>query len=200
LQEVRWKSRSVVAHLQLDGAATSLGLHDDPMRPMAQRVVHKISERLLDSQRVGPNPEALWSPGHNHCPSRPRPRSEALSQPLQAAGDIDGLAANRQPILVGLGECQQIIGESGQPSRFLGGRPHGVLELLPRAAAHQRDVQLRPQDGERRAQLVACICHERALALESSLVACQHLVQGARQTRQLVIGGRDWEPLPGLAQ
>ena len=73
--------------------------------------------------------------------------------------------ADRQRPLVGARDHQQVLGEARQPVGLLGGRPHGRLELS-RAPLAQRQLELGPQDRQRRAQLVAGVGDEHALALE----------------------------------
>ena len=59
--------------------------------------------------------------------------------------------------------------------------------MLGGARMGQRDVDLGADDPERRAHLVRGVGGEAALALEGGVEPRDHLVEGARQTPDLVV-------------
>ena len=67
-----------------------------------------------------------------------------------------------------------------------------------RAALGQGQLQLGPQDRQRRSQLVAGVGDEGALVLQRLAEPLEHLVQGRPEARDLVVGRRHRQALVGL--
>jgi hypothetical protein len=65
-------------------------------------------------------------------------------------------------------------------------------------ALSRGQLELRLEDGERRAELVARIGHERPLAVEGPLEPPEHVVQGEAEAAKLVLGRRQRQALAGL--
>ena len=59
----------------------------------------------------------------------------------------------------------------------------------------ERDLDLGADDRQRRAQLVARVGHEAALAVEGGGQAVEHPVDGVREVAQLVLGAAHLDPL-----
>ena len=82
----------------------------------------------------------------------------------------------RMQELAGAIQHEQSFGEPDQPLHLLGRRANRALQLLGRARSPQRQLQLGPQQSERRAQLVARIGDEATLAREALVQPLEHLV------------------------
>ena len=147
---------------------------------VAKRVVDEVAERLL---RAAPGRRAR------------RGRSAALGRVAEArAGSVAGverLRPDRQPALLDAREHEQVLGQPRRagrsPRRPSAARP----ELLAAAALAQRELELGLQDRQRRAQLVAGVGDERALALERLLEPREHLVERRPEAADLVVGRAD---------
>ena len=68
------------------------------------------------------------------------------------------------------------------------------------AGLGERELELAPENRERRAQLMAGVVDERALARERRLDALQHVVERSAQLSDLVTSWREWQSPAGLAQ
>ena len=95
------------------------------------------------------------------------------------------------------GDHEQVLGQLDEAVGLLRrGRQRGT-QLVGRAAAPQRQLQLGPQDPERGAQLMAGVGRELPLAGEGGLEPVEHLVQRPAQPGDLVAGRRDGQALVG---
>ena len=115
-----------------------------------------------------------------------RSRTRSSSSPTRSSSRAD-----RQLALVAAGDHQQVLGERDEPVGLLGGRPQRVGQLLVRAPARQRELELGLEDRQRRPELVAGVGDERPLARERRLDAVEHRVQGRRRA------GRSRRPSSG---
>jgi hypothetical protein len=70
-------------------------------------------------------------------------------------------------------------------------------QLLLALGVVEREVELRSEEGERRAQLVPGLGDEAALPLEGRLEPGEHLVERLAEPVQLVPRPREGQPLPG---
>ena len=122
----------------------------------------------------------------------------ALGGVLEQVLQVERLAAQRQAVLVDAGEHEQRVGEPRQPLAVAeragerGAQLRGVV-----AGAAQRDLQARAQDGDRRAQLVACVADDPPLALERELHAIEQVVERRREPVELVAGAGRGQALVG---
>ena len=91
-------------------------------------------------------------------------------------------------VLVQAREGQQLLGEGDEAVGLLGGRVDHAPELLAIGVAGRGELELALEDGQRRAQLVAGVRHEGALARACAGQPCQHLVERASQPADLVAG------------
>ena len=167
------------------------GAEADLARAVAQRVVEQVAERLFEPQLVAAHPQARRRPPPRS--SRPRSRGagrSARAPSLEQLGDLDLLAPQRELAAIEARDHQQVLREPHQPLRLLRGGRERRAQLLGRASAPQRQLQLGLEDAERRAQLVARVGDEAPLAHERRLEAVEHLVQGLAQARDLVAARR----------
>ena len=123
-----------------------------------------------------------------------RPGVEAARGGGEQLGGIELLRPDGQPALVGAGQHEQVLRELDEPVALGGGRRHGLAQLLRRAALAERQLELRPQERQRRAQLVARARHEAALALGRALEPVEHLVQRVAELSELVTALRHGKP------
>ena len=91
--------------------------------------------------------------------------------------------------LLGLGQQQQIVHEPLHP---LGLRAHETRDPRHVLARHvglaSQHLELAPHHGQRRAQLVRRVRHERALARERVVQAVEHVVERLGEKADLVAG------------
>ena len=82
---------------------------------------------------------------------------------------------------------EEIFGEAHEPVGLLRGRSHRSFELGVTPRLPERELELRLEEGERRAQLVARVGDETAFAFERVAESVQHLVQGQAEPADLVV-------------
>ena len=122
-------------------------------------------------------------------------RSRAVSSSSAASS---GSGAHRQAPAVGAGDHEQVVGQAGQPLGLLAGAGHRAPQLGHGPGAAVGQLQLGPEDGQRRAELVAGVGDEVALALQRPVDALEHLVERLAQPAHLVPGLGHGQPGPGL--
>src|SRR6185312_13048177 len=74
---------------------------------------------------------------------------------VQHAGQVGGLGADERAGAVGAGEEEQILGQLGKPVDLVGGVLHRLRQLFLATAGPAGQLELRAQDRQRGAQLVA---------------------------------------------
>src|SRR5205807_5440300 len=128
-------------------------------------------ERLLEPQAI---PAELDS-GRRLAPQR---APGLLGAPLEAQRDrgeqlsgVERLDPERDPAALRAGDQQQIVREPRQPLDLLRRALQRLAQLGDRVAVAEGELELRPQERERRAQLVPGVRDELALALERVLEA-----------------------------
>ncbi|MDQ8044460.1 MAG: hypothetical protein AAGC46_17665 [Solirubrobacteraceae bacterium] len=99
-----------------------------------------------------------------------------------------------QPAVVGARDDEEIVGEAHEPLGLVGRGTQRAQVVGGCPAGSQREFELRPQDRERRAELVAGIGHERALPGRGLLEPREHRVERAPEAADLVGRRRDLEP------
>ena len=109
------------------------------------------------------------------------------------------LGPDRQRILVEPSEGQQLLGERDETVGLLGGRAHHAPELLAIGGAGRGELELALEDGERRAQLMAGVGDEGALARAGTSQPREHLVQRGAQPADLVASLREGRRASGSA-
>ena len=125
---------------------------------------------------------------------------EAVSRALEQLADLDVLTPQRQPSLVGAGDQQQVLGEVGEVVGLLEGGVERLAQRARVAPVAQRGLELGLHDGQRRAQLVAGVGQEAALAFEGGLQAGQHLVERLAEAADLVVRVGQRQALVAAAQ
>jgi hypothetical protein len=83
---------------------------------------------------------------------------------------------------------------------FLDGSAQRRARLGAVVARSQRRLELGLDHGDRRAQLVAGVGHEALFALERRAEAIEHRVQRLAEPADLVVSGREREPLTVVSQ
>jgi hypothetical protein len=178
--------------MQLDAGAGGNGAELDISLAVCERVVDEVSECLLDPERIDVEAQ-LARLGPKLASERASARGEARRDVREELVDIDFLAADRQRPLVGARDQEQVLGEPNETVRLLRRGAERVLELLSRAGAPERELELRLQQSERRAQLVARIRHEPPLVLDRGVEPREHAVERDREAADLVAARRHGE-------
>ena len=149
LSELGRETPAGVADVQLHERSPRLG-PGQLDRPLAvrERIVDEVHDRLADAKRIGLD---LQLGLHDSQLSTEGGRSarEPRRGVVQQVCDRDDLRPDRQLALVGAGDQQETVGESGQALRLVGRRAKGALELLARAGAAEREVELRAEQRQR---------------------------------------------------
>jgi hypothetical protein len=122
-----------------------------------------------------------------------RTRSGSLLGVLEQAAGVERLGPHRQRPVSRAREHEQILGELREPVE-LGQRGHQALAV----AGAQRRLDLRAHDGDRGTQLVAGVRDEPALVRERLAQAHEHRVERLAEPADLVVRGRQREPLVGV--
>src|SRR3989440_6791024 len=130
-------------------------------------VVDEIAEGLLEQQAVGAHDERVTGIDGDRATLELRPRAKALGHGLEDVGHVDGLAPDRNATLLGPGEQEQVVRDARQSLRVLRGAPDRRLELFWRPSAAKRQLELRLEQREWRAQLVARVGDEASLSREA---------------------------------
>src|SRR5207244_43775 len=169
LEEPGCESAALVLDLELDPPV-------DPGRPqrnaasaVAKRVVDEIAERLLEPQAVAANAQARRRLA---CQ-----RSRGLvGSPLESGHDgreqlvgLEALHAKRKPPALVACDQEKVVGELRQPVHLFHRSPERLPELVCRLTVAQTELELGPEQGQRRAQLVARVRDEVALPLQAAL-------------------------------
>ena len=135
---------------------------------------------------------ASTASGRSSSAARPAKRSRTVaSRPAASSGSRPQL----QLPGVGPRHHEQVVGEPAEPHRLLQRGGDRRAQLLGRALAPERDLELAAQDRQRRAQLVAGVRGERPLGLQRPLEPRQHLVQRVAEPVDLVVRPRYGQPL-----
>ena len=124
-----------------------------------------------------------------------RPRCAARSPKRRAtrsscSRSSERLGPHGQLALAGAREDQEIFGQLREVVALLDRGDQRLAHLGGVSARAQRSLQLGLDDGHGRAQLVAGVGDEVALALERAAEAIEHLVQRFAEPADLVAGGR----------
>ena len=147
-------------------------------RALSTRLPSACSSRsaIADHRDIAParRPRLCGRPRSARTPKRPRDRVEEL------AGRSTRVL-EREPTLVDAREDEQVLGErarAGRPPRPPSGAPARALRA---AGPAKSELELGPEQGERRPQLVARVGDEAALALEPGLEAAAAWRSGSRR-------------------
>ena len=128
-------------------------------------------------------------PGQRSGPAHPDQQRFEVDQP-----DRSGSAT------IGLGQDEQALGELGEPVALLHRGEERIAGAWTEVTGAQGTVELGLDDRDRRAELMAGVGNEPGLALVGGLHPGEHLVQGDAEAVDLVLGGRQRQPLVGLVQ
>ena len=91
---------------------------------------------------------------------------EAHGEAFEHVEHVHRLGVDPERAAVEAREQQQVLRELREPVHFAGGRAQRSLELVLPARPVERELDLRAQQRERCAQLVARVCDEASLVLE----------------------------------
>jgi hypothetical protein len=158
-----------------------------PLRRVPARVAEQVDEHLLQPVLVAGDRDRVV--GQVQDPAVPGPGDPRVARGVDGdAGDVDRLAVQR-PAGVKPGEQQQVVHENGHPGGLRQDPAQRVRHRfggVPGAA--QRELSVAPDDGERRAQLVARVGCEpaqprlaRVPARQCGLHVPEHPVEGGAQ-------------------
>ena len=179
-----------------DAVAVALRAHPHGPLPVPERVVDEVAERLLEPQAVGVDDETVLGLDLQPPSLRRRDRREPRRDRVEERACRDRLARQRQLAAAGRREHEQVVREPHEPVGVGRGRGERRAQLLGLARPPQRDLELGPEQRERRPQLVARVRDEAALALDPGVEAVEHPVQRPREARDLVVGGGHRQALP----
>src|SRR5439155_23975217 len=107
----------------------------------------------------------------------------------------DVLHTQRQLAPLGACDQEQVVCELAQAIDRLRRRLDRVAQLLGSTCVAQRELELGPQEGEWRAQLMSRVGDEVPFPLERVLEPLEHCVQRVAEPLELVAGGWHGEPL-----
>jgi hypothetical protein len=174
--------------IDADGAA---------VRRVADGVVDQIVERLPSPRRI----EAHAGVGDVCLDAHVVLGSDGLLRRHAALDhrlEPDILRGDRDVAIVRAGEHEQALGDADEMFGLLPGAHEGLLQPLAAASLGERRVDLRAQDRERRAQLVAGFVDEPALALSRCLEPVQGGVQRPGQPGERVVRPGYGQPPRGI--
>jgi hypothetical protein len=171
--------------VQLHTALERDRLEVDRALPVAQRVVDQVAERLAQARRVGAHHKAV---GYRDG-DQPLAAVLHVARPdrLEHVGHRDVLRVEGQLVALGARHQEQIVDQARQALRLVDGGADSAGELRARGAVARDELELGPEHRQRRAQLVAGVGGEAALALEAVLEPREHLVEGRAETMELVV-------------
>jgi hypothetical protein len=149
------------------------------------RVVEQVADHASQPLRVAAYPSAA-DLGHvdPYVATEPQVARLAQDQLVEVHNGLAGVG----DALVQLGEQQQIVDQPLQP--LLLGEPAPGQPGPVDAGGGEPDFELGADRGERAAQFVGCVGHERALAAGRHREPVQHLVHRAGEPVDLVAGRR----------
>src|ERR1700710_496368 len=154
-QEVLRKTTSVVSDVDLHNTVLFTGEEVDRALAVAEGVVDHAADRLVDAQTIGGEDGRNRGGYLDSPPSLLSPPGEPTLDAVEGLHEIEPGEPQRQLAALGLGDRQQILGELGKAVGLLSGRGQRCPQLLRGAPLRQGQLQLRAQDRERGAQLVA---------------------------------------------
>ena len=105
--------------------------------------------------------------------------ARAVGRLMQQRGSGHAAGIDHELVIIGAGEQEQVVGQPAEPVGLLDGGADRGLQRWTGGAIAGDQLELGAQHGQRRAQLMAGVRHERALPLHRSVNAGQHLVHGA---------------------
>ena len=164
-QEAGREAGALVADVHLDPVAVGTGAD-----------AHGARRRGAGRSRRGCRAPGAGDRGRRRRPAAARSRRRASGRASAAAGANEAatvsmtactasrLGPDRQRVLVEAREGQQLLGERDEAVGLLGGRVHHAPQLLAIGVAGRGELELALEDGQRRAQLVAGVGDEGALA------------------------------------
>ena len=176
-EEVGGKARPLVAHPQHDHPRDVHRLEPDRAGAVTERVVDEVPERLLEAQPVADEDAILRCVDLERAARFGGSGVEPPGHGIEHLADDVALTRERKPPVLGAREHQQVLGESHEPLDLLPRRPERRLQLLARAWPARSELELGLEQRERRAQLVARVGDEAALARDALLEPSDHLVQ-----------------------
>ncbi len=189
----------MVAHRQLDAAAGRRCAAVSSIGPPPCRSA--LATRLSSACALRSGSARIDRAARDRDLHRERPVARGGAVPaggaLEQVLHVDRLRPQRQPALVRARQHQQVVGQPAEPPRVLERRLRTGAQAL--AVAAQRHLELRLQHGQRRAQLVAGVRDEPALALDRRLEPVEQLVERLAEPVELVAGVRQRQPLGQVA-
>jgi hypothetical protein len=162
---------AVVEHVQFDRAVPCLRRQRHRSASVTAGVVGHVAERLLEPQTVSVHDERL---GLDMS-------AEAVRDIAEEICHVDGLHLERNPALLCAGEQQQVLGQARESLGAVRGRTESLAQLVRRTSAREGELELSPEQCERRPQLVTRVGGEPALAGETGLDPRQHRVERLTQ-------------------
>src|SRR5207244_12291253 len=128
------------------------------------------------------------------APGLPGPPGEAVVDALEQLARGDALVAKSKLSALRAGDQQQVAGELDEPVGLDARLAERGAQLLLAACEVEREVELRAEERERRAQLVARLGDEVSLPLDRRLEPREHLVQRLAEAVELVARPRHPQP------
>src|SRR5204862_6484552 len=146
----------------------------------------------------GPRPHGAVGAVAGGRPAAPaRPPLEPGRDRREELARLERLDAQREASALRAGDQEQIFGELRQPVDLLDRAADRLTELLLRRAVTERELELGPQERQRRPELVTGVGDEVAFSLEALLEPPPHLVQRRAEPLELVPCLRHRQPFAG---
>ena len=111
-EECRGEARPVVDDVELDDPGPRAGAELDVSAGVAERVGDEVVERLRDARRIDDHPQLGRRVDGDLRPGAAREVAAAPGGPLEQLGDRPGAALEDEPVVVGAGEQQEVVGEA----------------------------------------------------------------------------------------
>src|SRR6185437_4818018 len=135
---------------------------------------------------IEPSAEALLHDRlEHHLRGRGLP-GETVDRCRHQRTDIHLLWPDREESPLGPSEDEEVAGEAGEPVRLLERALYRGHELRFGPRTTERELELALEVGQRRAQLVARIVDQAALALDRRLQSLEHPVEAQAERCELV--------------
>src|SRR3954447_338147 len=167
---------AVVRHVDLHALFRRSRFQVDLSPAVADGVVDEVSRRLAHPQLGGHDEEIVCGVNADPPVLLGRTVDDPVTRTVEQRANAQRLLAYREAAAGGAGQHEQVLGKLGEPVALRDGRDERNALLAADRAAAQGAFELRLDDRDRRAQLVAGVGDEPPLALERPPQPGEHLV------------------------
>src|SRR5207237_1768625 len=185
VEESGGEAPAAVGDVELDESVPVFRAQPNRAAAVTERVLDERSERLLDAQPVHVDRNARRRSLDRATGTMGAGR-EAERHAFEQFGHRNGLAAERQRVLVQPGDQEQVLGELRESVDLLADRRERGGQFVRRPVLLERVLDLETEPREGGPKLVARIGDEAALAQACLLHAGEHFVERLAELRDLV--------------